>query len=60
VTVWPAGEARPVTSNLNFVKAQTVPNLVVVKVGTGGNVSLYNSSGSTQLIGDVMGWFPVP
>ncbi len=60
VTVWPAGEARPATSNLNFVRAQTVPNLVVVKVGAGGNVSLYNSSGSTQLIGDVMGWFPIP
>ncbi|TPG19331.1 M6 family metalloprotease domain-containing protein [Pedococcus bigeumensis] len=60
VTVWPAGEGRPVTSNLNFVKAQTVPNLVVVKVGAGGFVDLYNSSGSTQLIADVMGWFPTP
>ena len=60
VIVWPAGVARPVTSNLNFVKAQTVPNLVVVKVGSGGYVDLYNSSGSTQLIADVMGWFPVP
>jgi hypothetical protein len=42
------------------VKAQTVPNLVVVKVGAGGFVNLYNSSGSTQLIADVMGWFPTP
>jgi hypothetical protein len=57
VTVWPAGQARPTASNINFSKAQTVPNLVTVKVGSGGKVSLYNSAGSTDLIADVAGYY---
>ncbi|HUQ62427.1 MAG TPA: VCBS repeat-containing protein [Acidimicrobiales bacterium] len=57
LTAWPAGEARPLASNLNYVAGQTVPNLVVVKVGAGGKVNLFNSSGSTHVIADVAGWF---
>jgi len=57
ITVWPAGVAMPTASNLNFSPGQTVPNLVTVKVGAGGRVSLFNSSGSTQLIADVVGWY---
>ncbi len=36
---------------------QTVPNLVVVKVGAGGVVDLFNSTGSTHVVADVAGWF---
>jgi outer membrane protein assembly factor BamB len=57
LTAWPGGEARPLTSNLNYVAGQTVPNLVLVKVGAGGQVSLFNSSGSTHVVADVAGWF---
>lgn len=57
ITAWPAGEPQPLASNLNFVAGQTVPNLVVVKVGAGGKVRLYNSSGTTHLIADVAGWY---
>lgn len=57
LTAWPAGEVRPVASNLNFSAGQTVPNLVVVKVGAGGKVSLYNYAGSTHVIADVSGWY---
>jgi len=57
VTVWPAGEARPNVSNLNFVAGQTVPNLVVVKVGVGGKVALFNNAGSAHLIADVVGYY---
>ena len=57
LTAWPAGEARPLASNLNYGPGQTVPNLVVVKVGAGGVVSLYNSSGSTHVVADVAGWY---
>jgi len=43
---------------LNFVKAQTVPNLVIAPVGANGKVALYNgSAGTTQLIGDVSGYY---
>ena len=57
LTAWPAGETRPLVSNLNYVPGQTVPNLVVVKVGTGGKVNLYSSGGPVHVIADVAGWF---
>ena len=57
LTVWPTAEARPLASNLNFVGGQTVPNLVVAKLGAGGRVSLYNSGGSVHLVADVAGWY---
>lgn len=57
VTVWPTGSVKPTASNLNFGPGQTVPNLVIAKLGTGGAVSLFNSGGSTHLIADVLGFF---
>ena len=57
LTAWPAGEARPLASNLNYVAGQTVPNMVVVKVGAGGKVDLFNSSGTAHVIADVAGWY---
>ena len=52
------GTARPTASNLNFVRGQTVPNLVVVPVAPNGRVALYNgSTGSTHLLADVAGYF---
>ncbi len=57
LTAWPGGEGRPLASNLNYVSGQTVPNLVVVKVGAGGVVDLFNSTGSTHVVADVAGWF---
>ncbi|MDQ1412186.1 MAG: hypothetical protein QOE07_774 [Acidimicrobiaceae bacterium] len=58
LTVWPTGEARPNASNLNFPAGQTIPNLVIAKVGSNGQVSVFNQAGSAQLVIDVAGWFP--
>src|SRR4029077_8053131 len=58
LTAWPAGAARPVASNLNFVAGETVPNRVVVPVGASGQVSIYNSARSTDVVADVHGCFP--
>jgi hypothetical protein len=58
VTVWPAGNAQPTASNLNFTPGQIIPNLVVAKIGTNGKVSMFNSAGSTPVVADVAGWFP--
>jgi hypothetical protein len=55
LTVRPNGTARPLSSNLNFVAGQTVPNLVVAKVGADGNVAIYNNAGSTHWSVDVVG-----
>jgi outer membrane protein assembly factor BamB len=57
VTAYGDGTPLPRASNLNFVAAQTVPNLVIAPVGTGGRVNLYNgSSGTIQLVADVVGY----
>jgi uncharacterized protein (DUF1501 family) len=56
LTVWPTGEEKPWVSNLNFSAGQTVPNLVVAKVGAKGMVSIFNPEGSTQVIADVVGY----
>jgi hypothetical protein len=57
ITAWPTGTERPLASNLNFTPRETIPNAVIVGVGSGGKVSLYNSAGSTHLVVDVAGWF---
>jgi GDSL-like Lipase/Acylhydrolase family len=55
VTVWPCGTDRPLASNLNHTTNQTIPNLVIVKIGAGGKVCLFTQTG-THLIADVQGW----
>ncbi len=57
ITAYPTGTARPLASNVNFVAGQTVPNRVIVKLGTGGQITLYNAFGNVDLIADVNGWF---
>jgi hypothetical protein len=57
LTVYPTGVPRPNASNLNFGPGQTVPNLVIVKVGDLGKVTAYNCCGFTHVIFDVVGWY---
>src|SRR5205814_2352353 len=57
LTVYPTGTARPLASNLNFGPGQTIPNLVVVKLGSGGKFIVYNAQGFTHVIADVVGWY---
>ncbi|CAA9241386.1 MAG: hypothetical protein AVDCRST_MAG10-1614 [uncultured Acidimicrobiales bacterium] len=56
LTVYPTGETRPLASSANFVASQTVANAVVARIGTGGKVTIYNSSGTSHLVADVAGW----
>ncbi len=57
VTVWPCGQPRPTASNLNAAPGQTVANLVVARLGTGGKVCVF-TMGASHLVADVNGWFP--
>ncbi len=57
ITVYPCGQAPPLASNLNFKRAQTIPNLVMTKVGSGGRVCLTGVSG-THLVADLAEWYP--
>lgn len=57
LTVYPAGETRPLASNVNFVPGSTVASRAQVKLGAGGKVTIYNGGGSTDVIVDVSGWY---
>jgi len=58
LTVWPGGPTSPpLASDLNFVANQTVPNLVVVKLGADGTVNIFNGYGSTHVVVDIEGWY---
>jgi hypothetical protein len=56
LTVWPAGTDRPLASALNFLPGDNVANLVMVRLGPGGALSLYQFGGATQVVADVVGY----
>lgn len=55
VNVFPCG-AQPLTSSLNYVADQTVPNLVIAPVSPQGTVCFFTTT-TTHLLADVSGWF---
>ncbi len=57
VSAFPAGMPFQGTSTVNLTPGQTTPNRVIVKLGAGGAVSLYNNTGSVDVVADVAGWF---
>jgi hypothetical protein len=57
ITVYPSTTTRPNASNINFPRGWTGANLVTVTLGTTGKISFYNSSGTTDVIADVVGWY---
>ncbi len=57
LTVWPSGEQRPFASSVNMVAGQTVPNMVLARVGANGMVSIFNNTGATHVVVDVLGCF---
>ena len=57
LTVYPQGATRPLASNLNWVAEDTVANRVVVPVGSTGQITVYNPTGSTDVVVDVDGYF---
>jgi hypothetical protein len=56
-TQYPANESLPVTSALDWQPGQGANNYIVAKVGPGGLVKIYNYTGKTALIVDVVGWY---
>ena len=52
-----SGFVNIATRPVNVVAGQSRPNLVIARVGAGGQVSLYNEAGTTDLLVDVLGWF---
>ena len=56
LTVWPAGEARPNASTLNYGTGQVVPNLTPVGVPSNGKISVYSFGGCANVVVDVVGY----
>ena len=57
LTVWPTGEQQPLASSHNFTAGLTIANLVLAKVGAGGQISIFNNAGQTHVVVDVIGYF---
>jgi hypothetical protein len=56
-TVYPEGATRPTASSLNWPLGGTVANRVLASLSSTGQVTLYNYTGSADLIVDVAGYF---
>jgi alpha-tubulin suppressor-like RCC1 family protein len=57
VTVYPCGEPRPLTSNINYTPGDVSPNSVFAKIGVGGKVCIFTLA-AAHLIADVSGHVP--
>jgi len=57
LTLWPAGQTKPTASSVNFAANQVVANAVTVKVGAAGAISIFNNSGTVNVLIDVVGYY---
>lgn len=57
LSVWPSGQPRPVTSNVNIKAGGTSSNTVTVPIGADGKVSAQLNSGKAALIVDFVGYY---
>jgi sugar lactone lactonase YvrE len=58
ITVFPGGDPLPLAASLNTVAGgPPTPNLVTVAVKTPGTISIYNNSGTVDIVGDVVGYY---
>lgn len=60
MTVWPCAKPKPVTSTLNYLERQVVPNMVIAPIDAAldptGLVCISSTSDSDVIV-DVNGWF---
>ena len=57
LTVYPDAASQPDTSDLNPPAVTNIANLVIVAVPADGEVDIYNSLGSIDVVVDAVGWF---
>ncbi|MFK0222521.1 PKD domain-containing protein [Streptomyces vinaceus] len=57
LSVWPSGQPRPATSNVNVKAGSTSSNTVTVPVGADGLVSAQLNSGKAALVVDYVGHY---
>ncbi|HEY8998865.1 MAG TPA: hypothetical protein VIM53_00940 [Candidatus Saccharimonadales bacterium] len=59
LTLFQTGVARPTSSTVNYVANTPIANEAMVRVGSNGTISIYNSIDQTNVIVDVEGWVGV-
>ncbi|MFN8040837.1 MAG: TNT domain-containing protein [Acidimicrobiales bacterium] len=57
LTIWPFGGTQPVASTLNWSAGQTIANGATVKLGADHKLSIRNSSGTADVIVDLVGYY---
>ncbi len=57
LTAWPANTPIPGVADVSVRRRHTTSNLIVVPVGLDGAINVFNRSGSTHVVGDVVGYF---
>jgi len=58
ISAYPTGQTLPTVSNLNYPTGSATANMAIVPIGTGGQVTFYNSStGPVDLLADVAGYY---
>lgn len=57
VLLYPADQARPTASTVNFNQGQTVANLAQVALSAGGAVNVFNAAGYASVFLDLGGYF---
>jgi len=57
LTVFPDGQPRPISSNLNYTSGVTVPNLVTVQLPANGKIDFYNNLANVDVVVDVFGYY---
>jgi len=60
LTVWPTGEVKPLASTNNAEPGFISPVGALIKIGTGGKISVFNQTGAVNVIIDVTGYFIAP
>ncbi|MBD2759734.1 M6 family metalloprotease domain-containing protein [Yimella sp. cx-573] len=58
LTAYPSGASRPVVSNVNYSPGGSVSNAAVVKVGTGGTITVYSSNNTPVTVDISAHWTP--
>jgi hypothetical protein len=56
ITVWPTGIPKPTTSVINPKPGTVVSGSILVPLGTGGKVSIFNFDGAANVIVDLAGY----
>jgi hypothetical protein len=57
LTIYPDTLPNPLVSDLNEVHGDVRANMVVATLSSSGTITIYNDTGSTDIVVDVLGWY---